>query len=102
MYALDDEGNVLKHNILKDTKDIEEMNIDPFNDDVDLSHFNLRVYEIILSRKLKLEENVLVKLSYTLGQPYFPYPLEIDFINKQNVLFYLSSKILLPYQVEKI
>ncbi|KNG76301.1 ribophorin I [Plasmodium falciparum IGH-CR14] len=101
LYALDDEGNVLKHNILKDTKDIEEMNIDPFNDDVDLSHFNLRVYEIILSRKLKLEENVLVKLSYTLGQPYFPYPLEIDFINKQNVLFYLSSKILLPYQVEK-
>ncbi|SOV73920.1 dolichyl-diphosphooligosaccharide--protein glycosyltransferase subunit 1, putative [Plasmodium sp. gorilla clade G3] len=101
LYALDEEGNILKHNILKDTKDIEEMNIDSFNYDVDISNFNIKVYEIILSRKLKLEENVLVELSYTLGQPYFPYPLDIDFIDKQNVLFYISSKILLPYEVEK-
>ncbi|SPJ08543.1 dolichyl-diphosphooligosaccharide--protein glycosyltransferase subunit 1, putative [Plasmodium sp. DRC-Itaito] len=101
LYVLDEKGNILKHNILKDTKDIEEMNMDSFNHHVDISNFNIKVYEIILSRKLKLEESVLVELSYTLGQPYFPYPLDIDFIDKQNVLFYLSSKILLPYKVEK-
>ncbi|SOV10861.1 dolichyl-diphosphooligosaccharide--protein glycosyltransferase subunit 1, putative [Plasmodium gaboni] len=101
LHVVDEKGNILQHNILKDTIDIEEINIDSFNHDVDISNFNIKVYEILLNTKLKLEEHVVIELSYTLGQPYHPYPLDINLMEKQNVLFYLSSKILLPYQVEK-
>ncbi|CXI02038.1 dolichyl-diphosphooligosaccharide--protein glycosyltransferase subunit 1, putative [Plasmodium berghei] len=96
----DEKNNELHYKVLRNVIDIDKINIDKFNNDYDIELFNVKIFEIYLNKKLKKNEKISVKLSYILGQPYFPFPIDINLNEKQNVLFYISSQILLPYNVE--
>ncbi|CRG95342.1 conserved Plasmodium protein, unknown function [Plasmodium gallinaceum] len=101
LYVKDENKNNLNYKVLNKIEDIELINIDQFNYDFDIEGFKVKIYEIILNKKLQKNEKVLVEFFYILGQPYYPFPVNINILEKQNVLFYISSKILLPYNVEK-
>ncbi|SCM06435.1 dolichyl-diphosphooligosaccharide--protein glycosyltransferase subunit 1, putative [Plasmodium chabaudi adami] len=101
LQVKDDEHNELHYKVLRNVNDIDKINIDKFNNDYDIELFNVKIFEIYLNKKLKENEKLSIKLSYILGQPYFPFPIDINLNEKQNVLFYISSQILLPYNVEK-
>ncbi|CDU16499.1 dolichyl-diphosphooligosaccharide--protein glycosyltransferase subunit OST1, putative [Plasmodium yoelii] len=96
----DEKNSELNYKVLRNVIDIDKINIDKFNNDYDIELFNVKIFEIYLNKKLKKNEKILINLSYILGQPYFPFPIDINLNEKQNVLFYISSKILLPYNVE--
>ncbi|CAD2097530.1 hypothetical protein YYG_03947 [Plasmodium vinckei petteri] len=102
LQVKDEEDNELHYKVLRNVNDIDKINIDKFNNDYDIELFNMKIYEIYLNRKLKKNEKISIKLSYILGQPYFPFPIDINLNEKQNVLFYISSQILLPYNVENV
>ncbi|CRG99813.1 dolichyl-diphosphooligosaccharide--protein glycosyltransferase subunit 1, putative [Plasmodium relictum] len=101
LHVKDENKNNLNYEILNDIEDIELIDIDQFNYDFNIELFKVKIYEIILYKKLKKDEKVQVEFFYILGQPYYPFPIDINLLEKQNVLFYLSSKILLPYEVEE-
>ncbi|SCL98316.1 dolichyl-diphosphooligosaccharide--protein glycosyltransferase subunit 1, putative [Plasmodium chabaudi chabaudi] len=101
LQVKDDEHNELHYKVLRNVNDIDKISIDKFNNDYDIELFNVKIFEIYLNKKLKENEKLSIKLSYILGQPYFPFPIDINLNEKQNVLFYISSQILLPYNVEK-
>ncbi|KEG01060.1 dolichyl-diphosphooligosaccharide--protein glycosyltransferase subunit 1, putative [Plasmodium vinckei vinckei] len=102
LQVKDEKDIELHYKVLRDVNDIDKINIDKFNNDYDIEMFNMKIFEIYLNTKLKKNEKILINLSYILGQPYFPFPIDINLNEKQNVLFYISSKILLPYNVESV
>ncbi|SBT34933.1 dolichyl-diphosphooligosaccharide--protein glycosyltransferase subunit 1, putative [Plasmodium ovale wallikeri] len=101
LHVKDGDMQELSYRALNKTKDIDKLYIDEFNYDYDIESFEVKVYEIYLSKKLEKGEKVFLEISYALGQPYYPFPVDINLVEKQNVLFYFSSKILLPYSVEQ-
>ncbi|SBS83073.1 dolichyl-diphosphooligosaccharide--protein glycosyltransferase subunit 1, putative [Plasmodium ovale curtisi] len=101
LHVKDGDMQELSYRALNKTKDIDKLYIEEFNYDYDIESFEVKVYEIYLNKKLEKGEKVFLEISYALGQPYYPFPVDINLVEKQNVLFYFSSKILLPYSVEQ-
>ncbi|KJP89680.1 hypothetical protein AK88_00640 [Plasmodium fragile] len=92
----------LRYQILHEPRhDASEIQVDPFNEDYDLDRFQVKAYRVTLKRKLHKDEKVSLYFGYALGQPYFPFPADISPEEGQKIMFYLSSKILLPYDVEE-
>ncbi|SBT79355.1 dolichyl-diphosphooligosaccharide--protein glycosyltransferase subunit 1, putative [Plasmodium malariae] len=97
----DEKDNKLSYAIVKNTEDVDKLKIDKFNYDYNIEDFEIQIYEITLSKQLEKEEQVSVEFWYVLGQPFYPFPVDINLLERQNVMFYLSSRILLPYKVEE-
>ncbi|VWU51214.1 dolichyl-diphosphooligosaccharide--protein glycosyltransferase subunit 1, putative [Hepatocystis sp. ex Piliocolobus tephrosceles] len=97
----DNNGHELNYKILTKTTDIDKLNINNFNYEFNLLQFQPKIYEIKLNKKLSYLDKTNLTFTYMLGQPYFAFPNNIDFSERQRVLYYCSSNILVPYKIEK-
>ncbi|CAI7720187.1 dolichyl-diphosphooligosaccharide--protein glycosyltransferase subunit OST1, putative [Plasmodium vivax] len=98
----DQDRNELRYQVLQEPRrDASEIEVDPFNEDYDLEQFQVKAYRVTLKRRLHKGEKVSLHFGYALGQPYFPFPVDLSPGEEQKLMFYLSSKILLPYDVEE-
>ncbi|CAA9987949.1 dolichyl-diphosphooligosaccharide--protein glycosyltransferase subunit 1, putative [Plasmodium knowlesi strain H] len=98
----DQNQSELRYQVLQEPRhDAREIQVDTFNEDYDLEQFQVKAYRVTLKRRLHKDEKVSLHFGYVLGQPYFPFPVDISPEEGQKVMFYLSSKILLPYEVEE-
>ncbi|GAW80705.1 ribophorin I [Plasmodium gonderi] len=102
LHVKDKNENHLRYQILKEVQDNGKgIKVDPFNEDYDLEQFQVKVYKVMLNKKLHKNEKISVEYAYSIGQAYYPFPVDISLMENQNLLFYFSSKILLPYNVEE-